>query len=272
MWNIFHFCSAIGATLMQRLKTTFLNIILYGLGSYFFISIFLRNINFIDSIRSEYVIDSKYSNANGNITLSYPSTKLLQGKYFSKNKRKKNLYRIKSNSNIIQLSRQTTSSFESSTQITKIINKMKYPIATNEFKVLSTQNNFSPVTLLSLTLKNKDYSSQNTKQFDFLSSNSITQLPSLFSTPMPTATAKQPSHVKTICHKYSNLVEMTQKNNPPVYTYSNISVLLKPLNQAPESKPTFMLVGILSNPEDRDFRDAVRETWGSSSLLISLNR
>lgn len=104
---------------------------------------------------------------------------------------------------------------------------------------------------------------QNTEQFNVKPYS--TRLPSLLN-------VTTISNIGNRCHKYSNLVAMAKTNNPPLHIYSTVSLLMEPSIEVSEEKPVFMIVGILSSSENRDMRDAVRETWGSRSLLSTLKR
>ena len=71
------------------------------------------------------------------------------------------------------------------------------------------------------------------------------------------------------CHEYIHLLALVNRNGATVHRYCNSQFLLEPRLS---SRSTFLLVGVLSSPHSRDLRDAVRETWGSPSLLARLNR
>ena len=71
------------------------------------------------------------------------------------------------------------------------------------------------------------------------------------------------------CHEYIYLRALANRNGATVHRYCKSQFLLEPRLYTTN---TFLLVGVLSSPHARDLRDAVRETWGSPSLLARLNR
>lgn len=71
------------------------------------------------------------------------------------------------------------------------------------------------------------------------------------------------------CHEYIHLKALVNRHGARVHRYCKSEFLLEP---RVSSTSTFLLVGVLSSPFARDLRDAVRETWGSPSLLSRLNR
>lgn len=218
---------------MHRLKSTVLKIIFYGLGSYFIILIILKNTNIIDSF------------VNDGNPIGYHEN------HSSENK---NLPRVRI--------------LFPSTQQSQIKHENKTLTLARRFRTRSNLNIKKFSRGIFSSFQSFTRTAQNLNQFNFSILINTTLGPRLFPSPKPTTTTGQhPSSIfeKIYCPKYSKL---SLKYNPPI----PVPIRLKPSQHIQDSQPQFMLLGILSHPEDRDSRDAIRETWGSYSILTSLNR
>lgn len=92
---------------------------------------------------------------------------------------------------------------------------------------------------------------------------------SIIGTPSETSSISKSFLYPERCFEYLNLAYLIKRNGATVHRYCSSHVLMEPILR---TKRDFLIVGVLSSPQSREMRDAVRETWASRSLLSHLNR
>lgn len=276
---------------MLRLQCSFLSFIFYLLGIYSFLlfttCIRYKNLNSYRILGNFnlFQVNTELFN-NTPIEFSYPSINITMRQHYKNMKKAFSMFNKNTNLNTVKCSTKNVSS---------VIN----PILTNSSQVLTSllsspnhiaqtikQFNFSDALRTDYLYSTTSYVSQNLTTIKHLSSTlnpfTTTKLISKFKkftfitkflhTSNLTTSRITNIGVGSSCHQYSNLITMAMSNKPPLHKYSNVFILMEPIIQAKENKSLFLIVGILSTAESRDLRDAIRDTWGSRSLLSSLKR